>query len=445
MESTNLHHLQDQDQHPPPPVSSLSSTSSYTVGGITTTHSWTPNITLNNAGNINSNNLQEAHTRSRSSSLTHKNNYMNQDLGYHSHQWTSDAAAAESCLNSKQFNHNNNLDSEFSKNSTVKEEISFANFPKFTEMLNYTPPSSSMECYRILDPSTTNSTEMKNNNIDEHKDMNALMLKTLFTGGDFYNAKNYPNFGGNNISSQIHPSINISNLNHYSSSSSATTSLDMNMQSLDLLTNSPTSFSALQDHHHSRFTTHDHDNLSFRLHPMQHHHPTNMSSSTNSIHKASLFSNGAAETKRGCTLMESKVSQSQTALKKSRSSSESRPSCPPFKVRKEKLGDRIAALQQLVAPFGKTDTASVLMEAIGYIKFLQGQVETLSVPYMKSSQNQNNRVMQGGSAKGDTKGEPKQDLRSRGLCLVPLSCMSYIAGDGSTEVWQQRPNFGGPA
>lgn len=344
MESTNLHHLQDQPP-PPPPVSSLSSTPSYTVGGTTTTHSWTPNITLNNAGNINSNNLQEANTRSRSS-LTHKNNYMNHDLGYHhSHQWTSDVAAEESCLNSKQFNHNNNLDSEFSKNSTIKEEISFANFPKFTEMLNYTAPNSSMECYRILDPSTTNSTEMKNNNIDEHKDMNALMLKTLFTGGEFYNAENYPNFGdtsiptpsrgNNNISSQIHPSIDISNLNHYSSSS-ATTSLDMNMQSLDLLTNSSTSFSAnLQDHHHSRFTTHDHDNLSFHLHPMQHHHPTNMSSSTNSIHKPSLFRNGAAETKRGCTLMESKVSQSQTALKKSRSSSESRPSCPPFKVRKE--------------------------------------------------------------------------------------------------------------
>jgi hypothetical protein len=38
------------------------------------------------------------------------------------------------------------------------------------------------------------------------------------------------------------------------------------------------------------------------------------------------------ETKRACTLMESKASQSQTALKKPRSSSEPRPSCPPFKV-----------------------------------------------------------------------------------------------------------------
>ncbi|XP_028765391.1 transcription factor bHLH112-like [Neltuma alba] len=99
-------------------------------------------------------------------------------------------------------------------------------------------------------------------------------------------------------------------------------------------------------------------------------------------------------------------------------------------VGKEKVGDRIAALQQLVAPFGKTDTASVLMEAIGYIKFLQSQVETLSVPYMKkSSRNQNSRAMQRGWGKDDVAGQStEEDLRSRGLCLVPLSRTS-------TAVW----------
>eukprot|EP00252_Welwitschia_mirabilis_P007234 TRINITY_DN1842_c0_g1_i12.p1 TRINITY_DN1842_c0_g1~~TRINITY_DN1842_c0_g1_i12.p1 ORF type:complete len:270 (+),score=37.18 TRINITY_DN1842_c0_g1_i12:35-811(+) len=61
-----------------------------------------------------------------------------------------------------------------------------------------------------------------------------------------------------------------------------------------------------------------------------------------------------------------------TASKKPRIESVS--AVPSFKVRKEKLGDRITALQQLVSPFGKTDTASVLLEAIGYIKFLQEQV-----------------------------------------------------------------------
>ncbi|KAI4374964.1 hypothetical protein MLD38_012895 [Melastoma candidum] len=95
---------------------------------------------------------------------------------------------------------------------------------------------------------------------------------------------------------------------------------------------------------------------------------------------------------------------------------------PPLKVRKEKLGDRISALQQLVAPFGKTDTASVLLEAIGYINFLQNQVQTLCVPYMKSSRDRN------------VGGPPLHaGLRPRGLCLVPLPCMSLVAGDGEGD------------
>ncbi|KAL3636829.1 hypothetical protein CASFOL_019128 [Castilleja foliolosa] len=57
---------------------------------------------------------------------------------------------------------------------------------------------------------------------------------------------------------------------------------------------------------------------------------------------------------------------------------------PAFKAKKEKMGDRITALQQLVSPFGKTDTASVLSEAIAYIKFLHEQISVLSNPYMKN-------------------------------------------------------------
>ncbi|KAE8785206.1 hypothetical protein D1007_41131 [Hordeum vulgare] len=115
---------------------------------------------------------------------------------------------------------------------------------------------------------------------------------------------------------------------------------------------------------------------------------------------------------------------------------------PSFKVRKEKLGDRIAALQQLVSPFGKTDTASVLMEAIGYIKFLQDQVETLSGPYMRSAKHKKARTTQqrGPSNTGNQKEEAKVDLRSRGLCLVPLACTSYVTNENG--VWAP-PNFRG--
>ncbi|KAJ6810338.1 transcription factor bHLH110 [Iris pallida] len=127
---------------------------------------------------------------------------------------------------------------------------------------------------------------------------------------------------------------------------------------------------------------------------------------------------------------------SQSVAKKPRL--ESRPSFSPFKVRKEKLGDRIAALQQLVAPFGKADTASVLMEAIGYIKFLQDQIETLSVPYMRSLNTKKMRTSE--ETSNEERDEQKMDLRSRGLCLVSLSCTSYVT-NANGGVWTP-PNYG---
>ncbi|XP_011658178.1 transcription factor bHLH112 isoform X2 [Cucumis sativus] len=111
---------------------------------------------------------------------------------------------------------------------------------------------------------------------------------------------------------------------------------------------------------------------------------------------------------------------------------------PTFKVRKEKLGDRVTALQQLVSPFGKTDTASVLHEAIEYIKFLHDQV--LSTPYMKSNNGitpvQHQQVSE--KANHDS---PKQDLKSRGLCLVPISSTFPVTNATTTDFW--TPTFGG--
>ncbi|KAJ9561017.1 hypothetical protein OSB04_006177 [Centaurea solstitialis] len=98
--------------------------------------------------------------------------------------------------------------------------------------------------------------------------------------------------------------------------------------------------------------------------------------------------------------------------KKSRG--ENTPPASHAKVKKEKLGERIAALQQMVSPYGKTDTASVLHEALGYIKFLQEQVQE--------------------DGEGGGKGK-KLDLGSRGLCLVPVECTLHVAESNGADLW----------
>ncbi|KAG5077586.1 hypothetical protein JHK82_056281 [Glycine max] len=121
--------------------------------------------------------------------------------------------------------------------------------------------------------------------------------------------------------------------------------------------------------------------------------------------------------------------------------------------RKEKLGERIAALQQLVSPFSKTDTASVLHEAMGYIRFLHDQVQVLCSPYLQSlpsSYHQNQHLMWSqlqfcckdpddvAEITGDgviNEEEVNKDLRSRGLCLIPVGCTVHVAGSNGADFW----------
>ncbi|KAI5670024.1 hypothetical protein M9H77_19877 [Catharanthus roseus] len=93
------------------------------------------------------------------------------------------------------------------------------------------------------------------------------------------------------------------------------------------------------------------------------------------------------------------------------------------KEKKEKVGERIAALQQLVSPYGKTDTASVLLEAMQYIRFLHEQVKVLSAPYLCSSPT------------SDTPDLEPYSLRSKGLCLVPVSCTVGVASSNGADIW----------
>ncbi|KAF8040015.1 hypothetical protein BT93_B2283 [Corymbia citriodora subsp. variegata] len=109
---------------------------------------------------------------------------------------------------------------------------------------------------------------------------------------------------------------------------------------------------------------------------------------------------------------------SETVAKKPKHES-SAISSSKMQVTKVKLGDRITALQQIVSPFGKTDTASVLMEAIGYIKFLQEQVRD---PW--------------GALDRKEMGDFRVDLKSRGLCLVPVSCTPQVYRENTgSDYW----------
>ncbi|XP_024008608.1 transcription factor bHLH110 isoform X2 [Eutrema salsugineum] len=338
----------------------------------------------------------------------------------------------------------------------IKEELSSSTtsdhqegLPKFTDMLN--------------SPVITNYLK-----INEHKDYTEkLLLNTISSGfpinGDY--TSSLPSSSSSSSSSlpasqshrgsfsQIYPSVNISSLSESRGMSMDMSNIprpfDMNMQVLDgRLLEGNVLVPPLNSQEISNFGMSRGSFSPFGL-PFHHHlqqtlhHP-----SSSPTHQTEMFSNEpqASEGKRQNFLMATKAGEN--ASKKPRV--ESRSSCPPFKVRKEKLGDRIAALQQLVSPFGKTDTASVLMEAIGYINFLQNQIETLSVPYMRASRNRPGKASQLGSLPQEGDEEETRDLRSRGLCLVPLSCMTYVTGDGGdggcgvgNGFWPTPPGFGG--
>ncbi|KAH1035864.1 hypothetical protein GYH30_055709 [Glycine max] len=103
------------------------------------------------------------------------------------------------------------------------------------------------------------------------------------------------------------------------------------------------------------------------------------------------------------------------------------------KQRKEKLGERIAALQQLVSPFSKTDTASVLHEAMGYIRFLHDQVQVLCSPYLQSLPSSYHQNQHGDGVINEE--EVNKDLRSRGLCLIPVGCTVHVAGSNGADFW----------
>ncbi|KAL3505324.1 hypothetical protein ACH5RR_035165 [Cinchona calisaya] len=373
---------------------------------------WTPNSILNNVGFgsatntsiLNSRNPRQQHhddilVSSQNGSM------ITQDLM--SFDWLNCTSGNNNFSNHQSLQH-----------ARIKREFSDT-YTNFGEMIS--SPSSSIEDV-VQVQQMQQPTSYRSKNYDQQRndvnDPNAknLLRTTLSSGGQNINGLHQSSIleatPKRGTFCQIYPTINVSNFINQTSLANSS-SFDMNLQALDLLNSARFSGSfcqsmqdqlALSKNGLTNYGLYDYMKQSIQM-------PT-----LDPASNITPFSNGISEAKRSEIDLEPKAPQA--APKRSRS--ESRSSCPPFKVRKEKLGDRIAALQQLVAPFGKTDTASVLMEAIGYIKFLQNQVE--------------------GHVGINGNEETKGDLRSRGLCLVPMSCLSYVTESGG-GVWPP-PNFG---
>eukprot|EP00850_Spirogloea_muscicola_P021463 SM000250S08721 [mRNA] locus=s250:143179:146655:- [translate_table: standard] len=119
------------------------------------------------------------------------------------------------------------------------------------------------------------------------------------------------------------------------------------------------------------------------------------------------------------------------------------------RLRRERIAERMKALQELVPNSNKTDKASMLDEIIEYVKFLQLQVKLLSMSRLGATSGVpllNDLAAEGAGAQGrpttenlalterqvallmeEDMGMAMQYLQSKGLCLVPISLASVIS------------------
>ncbi|XP_009381569.2 bHLH transcription factor RHL1 isoform X1 [Musa acuminata AAA Group] len=136
------------------------------------------------------------------------------------------------------------------------------------------------------------------------------------------------------------------------------------------------------------------------------------------------------------------------------------------RLRRERIAERMKALQELVPNANKTDKASMLDEIIDYVKFLQLQVKVLSMSRLGgaaavaplvadiSTEGPGGRAGANGAAAGNNDsltvtehrvakmmeedmGSAMQYLQGKGLCLMPISLASAISSAAC------RPSVGG--
>ncbi|XP_048562719.1 transcription factor bHLH68-like isoform X3 [Triticum urartu] len=156
------------------------------------------------------------------------------------------------------------------------------------------------------------------------------------------------------------------------------------------------------------------------------------------------FSNGAAPApapelwnQQSDNSSESNSTATGSAPKKARVQPASSTGQSILKVRKEKLGDKITALHQIVSPFGKALSYPYLGHGTG--ASVRHQAQLNHGDHINSSA-EAARPQQDAQ---DVEGK-KSDLRSRGMCLVPVSCItSRLGADNTSDFWQPAPPLSG--
>ncbi|KAM0940119.1 putative transcription factor bHLH family [Dioscorea sansibarensis] len=97
---------------------------------------------------------------------------------------------------------------------------------------------------------------------------------------------------------------------------------------------------------------------------------------------------------------------------------------------KDKIGERMVALKQLVSPFGKSDTASVLQDATEYIRFLHEQIQVLLSPYI-GTRMINNVILHHQNHESSASSEE----HLHGLCLMPIKSSLRMVTSNGADLW----------
>nr|AKN09554.1 basic helix-loop-helix transcription factor [Salvia miltiorrhiza] len=120
------------------------------------------------------------------------------------------------------------------------------------------------------------------------------------------------------------------------------------------------------------------------------------------------------------------------------------------RLRRERIAERMKALQELVPNANRTDKASMLDEIIDYVKFLRLQVKVLSTsrlggaaavaPLLGDASSQGKKGEKEGMATAEQKvaklleedmGSAMQYLQGKGLCLMPISLATSISSSST--------------